>query len=275
MARRIADRKCNTCGQAKPLTEFYDAPAGIFLKKANCKSCYNEKQKQHRSEGKGREISRRHRERKRGYTTEEKYSLETDEKRRICRKCRETKPLEDFAPNKSCKFGRTHTCRKCCSAHQLIVGKESRQRYADRNSEKIRAWHREYSKTEQFKKSRKKYYATERCKELSRERVRRYKEKHPDRVRKQNRERRRREYRDNPEKVKARLAISYAIRVGKLVRPDKCSLDNEQCRGKIQSHHDDYSKKLEVTWLCSFHHHKLHLHLEEEGAEPRSSTPSC
>ena len=55
---------------------------------------------------------------------------------------------------------------------------------------------------------------------------------------------------DNPEKIKAQNALNNAIRDGKkIVRPDKC----EQCgrnADRIHGHHDDYSKPLEVEWLC-------------------------
>lgn len=47
----------------------------------------------------------------------------------------------------------------------------------------------------------------------------------------------------------ARGALFRALRDGKLVKPDKCG----RCKAKdryLQSHHDDWSKPLEVVWLC-------------------------
>lgn len=35
---------------------------------------------------------------------------------RTCRRCGETKPLEQFSKDKSCHFGRTYTCRACATA---------------------------------------------------------------------------------------------------------------------------------------------------------------
>lgn len=55
-----------------------------------------------------------------------------------------------------------------------------------------------------------------------------------------------------PEKEKARKAISNAIRDGRIVRPDHCSKCGLIC--KPQAHHADYSKPLEVTWLCKICH---------------------
>jgi hypothetical protein len=52
----------------------------------------------------------------------------------------------------------------------------------------------------------------------------------------------------NPEKAKARQIFGNAVRDGKLVRPDTC----QECGagGVIHGHHRDYSKPLEVMWLC-------------------------
>ena len=51
-----------------------------------------------------------------------------------------------------------------------------------------------------------------------------------------------------PDKRKARKAVYYAVKVGKLIKPDICS----HCfkKRKVESHHEDYSKPLEVKWLC-------------------------
>ena len=56
-------------------------------------------------------------------------------------------------------------------------------------------------------------------------------------------------YRDaNPEKCAARKDVRLAVLRGDLVKPDRC----EECddSGPIQAHHEDYSKPLQVDWLC-------------------------
>ena len=62
--------------------------------------------------------------------------------------------------------------------------------------------------------------------------------------------------RKHPEAVSARGKISRAIKAGKLERPLNCS----NCGGvrKISAHHQDYSKPLEVKWLCSSCHKLIH-----------------
>lgn len=58
----------------------------------------------------------------------------------------------------------------------------------------------------------------------------------------------------NPEKRSAHLAIARALRAGTVVK-QPCSI----C-GNItsESHHEDYSKPLEVIWFCRKHHAEHH-----------------
>ena len=56
----------------------------------------------------------------------------------------------------------------------------------------------------------------------------------------------------NPEKDKAHVMVNNWIRAGKLIR-QPCEI----CGGKSQAHHDDYSRPLEVRWLCFMHHREL------------------
>ena len=46
----------------------------------------------------------------------------------------------------------------------------------------------------------------------------------------------------------ARKALSEAVRTGRLQRPEVC----ERCGGSgpIEGHHADYSRPLDVEWLC-------------------------
>jgi hypothetical protein len=58
---------------------------------------------------------------------------------------------------------------------------------------------------------------------------------------------------ESPEKLKARYAVRYAVRTGKLVKMP-C-----WCGDLSEAHHEDYSKPLEVQWLCKKHHDQLHI----------------
>jgi len=59
----------------------------------------------------------------------------------------------------------------------------------------------------------------------------------------------------NPDKAKAQWAANNAVRDGKLTR-QPCEVCGSTER--VQKHHDDYSKPLEVRWFCPKHHGKHH-----------------
>lgn len=63
------------------------------------------------------------------------------------------------------------------------------------------------------------------------------------------------------EKYLAHKAVANAVKRGKL-EPQPCEI----CGAKAHAHHDDYSKRLEVRWLCHVHHREHHRRLEEAAA---------
>lgn len=62
-----------------------------------------------------------------------------------------------------------------------------------------------------------------------------------------------------PEKYKARNLLNSAVRDGRVIKPGAC----ESCGAKehIHGHHDDYSKPLDVKWLCAACHKARHKEL--------------
>lgn len=61
----------------------------------------------------------------------------------------------------------------------------------------------------------------------------------------------------NPEKRAAHIIVGNAIRNGRLIKGECERASEGQCKGKIQAHHDDYTKPLLVRWLCIKHHAEL------------------
>lgn len=61
-----------------------------------------------------------------------------------------------------------------------------------------------------------------------------------------------------PEKNNARKKVYYRVQTGEIIKPDVCEFNNEDCKGILHAHHDDYSKPLDVRWLCRFHHVETH-----------------
>src|SRR5688572_10574015 len=73
----------------------------------------------------------------------------------------------------------------------------------------------------------------------------------------QARERRRLE----PEKAKARDRVTSAV-LFKRLKKQPCSVCGAL---HAQAHHHDYSKPLDVEWLCSIHHGQAHQRAERLG----------
>lgn len=67
-------------------------------------------------------------------------------------------------------------------------------------------------------------------------------------------------------KNRARCAVTFAISKGWLSRGE-CEV-GIGCRGRIQAHHDDYDKPLEVRWLCQTHHMQLHARQRDTPEGP-------
>lgn len=75
-----------------------------------------------------------------------------------------------------------------------------------------------------------------------------------------------RKYRQGVEqkiKQNARQKVYLAIKEGKIVR-QPC----EKCGEKSEAHHPDYSKPLEVKWLCIIHHTEEHRCLKQKIPQP-------
>src|SRR5690349_8591122 len=79
-------------------------------------------------------------------------------------------------------------------------------------------------------------------------------ERRIEKVREYDRKRKRRD--EDPVKLRARWRVKYAIGTGKLQR-GPCEKEGDGCKGRIEAHHDDYSKPLDVRWFCQRHHGEL------------------
>jgi len=86
----------------------------------------------------------------------------------------------------------------------------------------------------------------ENARRINREYMRRARKSNPEKYR--NRERTASHHRIHNEKTEARAILNRAIVAGKVIKPSNCS----QCGKlrKVTAHHDDYSKPLNVRWLC-------------------------
>ena len=101
------------------------------------------------------------------------------------------------------------------------------------------------------------------------EKNRRYRETRPDAVLKT----RLKIHSKNPSKINARRVVEAAIKAGVLIKPEACSsCGKKDCR--IEAHHEDHAKPLEVDWLCvSCHRKRDYARRRKQGIpeKPKSS----
>ncbi len=62
--------------------------------------------------------------------------------------------------------------------------------------------------------------------------------------------------RGNPEKRRTRDIVYESIKKGEMGKPNSCSLCH--IAGEVHAHHEDYTKPLEVIWLCRSCHKRVH-----------------
>ncbi len=74
-----------------------------------------------------------------------------------------------------------------------------------------------------------------------------------------------RNFRRDKVKYGAHCELNNALRDGKINKPSTCSNCNTDCNP--HGHHDDYSKALDVRWLCTKCHTDFHNHVREKQRE--------
>ena len=147
------------------------------------------------------------------------------EKECIC--CKLIKPISEYYKHSQMKDGTLNKCKECQKANSKKTRDKNIDRYREYDRIRSTLPHRvkaraDYQKTDAFRASHKKSLLK------SAEKF--------------------------PLKKKARYIFSNAIRDGK-VNKLPCFI----CGDKIvEGHHPDYSRPLEVVWLCTKHHSQVH-----------------
>lgn len=139
----------------------------------------------------------------------------------ICKKCKTDKPEEGFYVSNKAR------CKECVKAAVTANRLE--------NLERVRSYDRMRGSQPHRVSARLTYQKTNAFAQSHKAAAERWSAKHPDRR-------------------KASHMVSNAIRNGKL-KKFPCMVCGRQ---KVEGHHPDYSRPLDVVWLCNPHHREAH-----------------
>lgn len=144
---------------------------------------------------------------------------------KTCFKCNETKPYSEFYKHSQMGDGYLGKCKSCTKTD--VTGNRNNNLSYYREYDSIR------SKTDKRKECLKRTVKKETASRLSRAWSQR-----------------------NIHKKRSQSKVQTAISNGMIQKPSRCVICLEE--GQIQGHHPDYSKPLEVMWLCVKCHAKIH-----------------
>ncbi len=154
-----------------------------------------------------------------------KRALESGVSSKKCITCSVKKPTKGYF------YSKKNECKSCALARAAKRQKTDKCKEARKTPERKAL----------ASIANKKYYATPEAKELKK--ANRYKHNNSYKLR-------------NPEKVAARQTVADALRSGKLIKKP-CEVCNSTTN--IHAHHENYSNRLDVIWLCKRHHDEIHL----------------
>lgn len=158
---------------------------------------------------------------------------------KTCVECREFRSVDCFYKHKGMKDGRLNKCINCVKARV--------SKYRQKNIEAVRAYDRARGnrQTDEYRRD----YRNKNS-EILNAKQREYRKRIPDKLRVWAKNSKNK----HPEKIKARRKLGRAKKSGVII-PQPC----RDCGAdKVHGHHPDYSKPLEVVWLCPSCHSKEH-----------------
>ena len=147
---------------------------------------------------------------------------------KTCFKCGKAKPIEDFYKHSAMKEGHLNKCKDCTkndikeNRHKKIIYYKIYENKRSNSSKRVNA-RKQYATTEAYKESHKKS-------------LKKYRERF--------------KY-----KTIARAILRREVLAGRITKKP-CEICGET--KNIQAHHEDYSKPLDVIWLCPKHHAWIH-----------------
>lgn len=148
---------------------------------------------------------------------------------KTCFKCGVPKPLDEFYPHSEMADGHLNKCKSCTK-------KDTAERVRKLSADPVWA----ISERERHRIKSRKARTEGRAHVFTTEERREVWDKWVN---------------EHPKKHAAHKAVRRAVVSGRLIK-QPC----EKCGAlKVQAHHDDYSKPLDVRWLCIPHHNEHHV----------------
>jgi hypothetical protein len=150
---------------------------------------------------------------------------------KVCLECNVNKPLTEYYAHAQMQDGHLNKCKDCV--------KNRVHKHRKNNLDAVRDYDKKRNLLPHRAIARKNYLNTENGKIARKKALLNYKNNHPL-------------------KYAAQVIVGNAIRNGELIRSKNCSECNSDY--KIEGHHDDYTKPLQVKWLCELCHKEWHRH---------------
>lgn len=176
---------------------------------------------------------------------------------KICTKCNKELPLEEFSMIlRRGKRVRNSRCKPCVAEYKHEHYLKHKQRYKDR----AKKWAED--NPERSRETRKEYY--ERTKGARKGRRQEYLSRPEVRARIAERFR---EYRKDDDflfKEKARGVLNKRVKTGKIEKPSACQVCGKS--GYVEAHHHDYTRPLDVVWVCKQCHEDIHHSNERQAS---------
>ena len=151
-----------------------------------------------------------------------------------CSKCLKTKPLSGFYRASKAKDGHQSRCKECANIYH--------KKYQEKNKDRIKELNRERPRPP-MKKAALEYINSVKYSHIKRKAYVEY-------------------HKRNPSIRWAYNQLSYAVKMGRITKPEECSKCGSDDR--IQAHYNNYAEPSDVTWLCLDCHVKLRRKLHRE-----------
>lgn len=184
---------------------------------------------------------------------------------RKCTRCEIEKEEIEYEVRKNRKTGFNGVCKQCVNDRRKeakqknpdVYKKTAKKSYLKHREERIRKngiWQKENA--EKVNELHRDWYAKNKDELIEKRRERTtYEQK-----KKWNENQKSLE--DYARKHRAHCLLNKYIGQGKIIKPERCQICDS--KRKIEGHHHDYDKPLEVIWVCRACHAAIHRRLKEE-----------